>query len=105
MVVETPIIISARTAGTSTIGIKTALNTILEILNLSILLRPMATFFRLGVIFLFLGVMWSIFTYTRSRTLSSAAVMLIIFSLFSFLMGLLGEQLAQIRKLLARKGM
>lgn len=105
MVIETPIIINSRTAGTSTIGTQTALNTIWEILNLSILLRPMATFFRLGVFFLCLGIMWCTFTYLKSKILSSAAVMLIIFSLFSFLMGLLGEQLAQIRKLLARKGM
>ena len=104
LVVETPIEIVPRTAGESTIGTKTALDTIAEILHLSILLRPMTTFSRLGIMFLLLGTAWSIFTYLNSKTLSSAAVMLIIFAFFCFVLGLLGEQLAQIRRHLARRG-
>lgn len=101
LVLETAIEIAPRTAGKSTIGTKTALVTIAEILNLAILLRPMTTFFRLGMIFMLLGVIWSTFTYLHSTMISSAAVMLIIFGLFCFVLGLLGEQLSQIRRNIA----
>lgn len=101
LVSETPIEIAPRTAGKSTIGTKTALVTIAEILNLAILLRPMTTFFRLGLIFMFLGLAWSTFTYIHSTMISSAAVMLVIFGLFCFVLGLLGEQLCQIRRSIA----
>ncbi len=102
LVIETPIQVEARTAGASTIGTSTALVTIAEILNLAVLLRPMTTFFRLSGFFLFAGIGWSTFTYCKSGILSSAAVMLMIFGFFCFALGLLAEQLCQIRKRLAR---
>lgn len=102
LVIETPIIVEARAAGVSTIGTSTALITIAEILNLAVLLRPMTTFFRLGGVFLVAGIGWSTFTYCKSSILSSAAVMLMIFGFFCFVLGLLGEQLCRIRQHLAR---
>lgn len=102
LVMETPILVEARTAGKSTIGTRTFLVTVAEILNLAVLLRPMTTFFRLGSIFLLAGVGWSTFTYVKSNILSSAAVMLMIFGFFCFILGLLGEQLCQIRKKLSK---
>lgn len=101
LVVEIPILVEARLSGVSTIGTSTALVTCAEILNLAVLLRPMTTFFRMGVCFLFAGICWSTFTYCKSTILSSAAVMLIIFGFFCFALGLLGEQLCHIRKHLA----
>ncbi len=103
LVIETPIQVEARTAGVSTIGTSTALVTVAEILNLAVLLRPMTTFFRLGIFFLFAGIGWSTFTYCKSQMLSSAAVMLMIFGFFCFTLGLLGEQLCRIRMHLARR--
>ena len=103
LVIETPIQVEARTAGESTIGTSTALVTVAEILNLAVLLRPMTTFFRLGGIFLLVGICWSTFTYCKSEIISSAAVMLMIFGFFCFALGLLGEQLCCIRKNLARR--
>lgn len=104
LVMETPILVEPRTAGKSTIGTKTALVTVGEILNLAILLRPMTTFLRLGVIFVLLGILWGTFTYIKSRTVTPFAVMLLFLSCVCFMMGLLGEQLAKIRKSLVKKG-
>ena len=101
-VTETPIEIMPRNAGKSTIGTVTAMVTITEILNLSVLLRPLTTFFRFGIVFLVLGLIWGGYTYWNSNGLSSAAIMLFIFGFFCFILGLLGEQLSQIRKRLAQ---
>ena len=87
--------------GASTIGTRTAFVTIAEIMNLSVLLRPMTTFFRLGLFFGIFGIILSIFTYLKSSTITPAAVMMIMLGLVCFVLGLLGEQLSQIRKHLA----
>lgn len=102
LVKEVPIVVETRATGSSTISTKTALITLSEILNLSVLLRPLVTFSRLGIIFNILGLGWCIYTYCNSRSISSAAIMFIIFGFFCFTIGLLGEQLAQVRKRLAR---
>ena len=102
LVTEMPIEVAPRLAGKSTIGARTALVTIAEILNLAILLRPLTTFFRIGLFLVVLGLVWGIFIYVRSRTVTSTAVMLITLGGLSFMLGLLGEQLAQIRRRFAR---
>lgn len=102
LVSETAIEVVPRLAGKSTIGTRTALVTIAEILNLAILLRPLTTFFRLGIIFVLLGLGWGIFVYVKSRLVTSSAVMFLMLGVLSFMLGLLGEQLSQIRRRLAR---
>lgn len=101
LVSRTEIEVAPRRAGKSTIGTRTALVTLAEILNLAILLRPMTTFFRISLIFFLLGLGWGAYIYFRARIINSASVMLIMLSAVSFILGLLGEQLAQIRKILA----
>ena len=103
LVLETPIFIEARTAGKSTIGTRTALVTVTEILNLAVLLRPLTTFLRLGIFFVLLGVIWGTFIYMHSTVITSSAVMFIVLGMLSFMLGLLCEQLSKIRKLLAKK--
>ena len=51
---------------------------------------------------LLLGIAWGVFTYCRSWTVTSTSVMLIVMSVLSFMLGLLCEQLSQIRRKLAR---
>ena len=102
LVTETPIEIAPRTAGKSTIGTKTAIITLAEILNLAVLLRPLTTFFRLSICFGVLGIAHAAFTYIRSWTVTSAAVMLLVMGVLSFMLGLLCEQLSQIRRSQAR---
>ena len=103
LVSRTEIEVAPRLAGKSTIGTRTALVTLAEILNLAILLRPMTTFCRIALMFALLGLAWGVFIYCKSRTITSASVMMILLGAVSFILGLLGEQLAQIRKTLARQ--
>jgi hypothetical protein len=102
LVTETPIEIAPRTAGKSTIGTKTAIITLAEILNLAVLLRPMTTFFRIAVYFLVSGVCWGLVTYIRKSTITSVSVMFIMLGVMSIMLGLLCEQLSQIRRKLAK---
>ena len=95
--------VEPRLGGKSTIGTRTALVTLAEILNLAILLRPMTTFCRLAMTFVLLGLAWGLFIYYKSRRVTSASVMLIMLGAVSFILGLLGEQLAQLRKTLAKR--
>jgi glycosyltransferase involved in cell wall biosynthesis len=103
LVSRTEIEVAPRLAGKSTIGTRTALVTLAEILNLAILLRPLTVFFRIGLVFVLLGLAWGTFIYIKSRTITSAAVMMIMLGVLSFILGLLGEQLAQIRRKLAKR--
>ena len=102
LVTETPIEVAPRTAGTSTIGTKTAIITLAEILNLAVLLRPQTTFCRLALFFIVLGIAQGAFTFIRSYLVTSTAVMLIVMGVLSFMLGLLCEQLSQIRRKLAK---
>ena len=102
LVTETPIEIAPRTAGKSTIGTRTAIITLAEILNMAVLLRPQTTFCRLALIFMILGLAHGTFTFIRSYIVTSTAVMLIVMSVLSFMLGLLCEQLSQIRRKLSK---
>ena len=104
LVSETAIEVAPRISGKSTIGTRTALVTVAEILNLAILLRPLTVFFRIGLFFVLSGLAWGGYVYFKSRLITSAAVMLLTLGMLSFMLGLLGEQLSQIRRRLAQTG-
>ena len=103
LVAEVPIEIAPRKAGKSTIGTKTAIITLAEILNLAVLLRPLTTFCRLAALFFVLGLGWGIFIYIRASVVTSLTVMLIMLGVLSVMLGLLCEQLSQIRLANARQ--
>lgn len=101
LVLEENIEINSREAGTSTIGIHTAVNTLYEILNIVILFNPMKVFLPPAFLFMLTGFIWGVFIFFRGKGLSVGANFLIICGLIFFLMGLLAEQIAQIRSLCA----
>ncbi len=98
LVVECPIVISERRAGKSTISTMTAVDTILQIFNIVMVFNPMRIFLPLGGILMLLGIVWAIPFLVRGSGLSTAALMFVITGLLLVMMGLLAEQLAQIRK-------
>jgi glycosyltransferase involved in cell wall biosynthesis len=97
-VLETPIGIKARTAGESTIGARTAFETIMEILNVVILFNPMRVFLPIAILATLTGVLWDLQFLFTGRGLSIGASMLIIAGVIFFSIGLITEQLSQIRK-------
>lgn len=97
-VIEEPISIKPRTAGISTIGARTAIETIMEIVNIVILFNPMKVFLPVSILFVTAGVLWDIPIFLRGDGVSVGAVLLIICGLMFFFFGLIAEQISLIRK-------
>lgn len=98
LVLEHPININPRIEGESTIGVRTAFDTIMEILNVVILFNPMRIFVPLSIAFVTLGLGWGVQFLVSGRGLSIGAAMLISIGIVFFTIGLISEQLSQLRK-------
>lgn len=98
LVLEEPINIKPRTAGESTICTLTAVETVKEILNIVILFNPMRVFFPLAMVSMLAALAWGIPIALRGRGVSTGAMLGFTTGLLFFFLGLLAEQLSQIRK-------
>ena len=98
LVLETPINIKPRVAGESTISAHTAFETVMEILNVVILFNPMRVFLPVAAVFILGGVLWEGQFLLTGRGVSIGANLLIISGILFFALGLITEQLSQIRK-------
>ena len=97
-VTETPITVAPRRDGKSTINTMTALDTLLQIINIVMVFNPMRIFLPIGGVMILLGFLWAIPFLIRGSGLSSVSMMAMTAGLLLIMMGLLAEQLAQIRK-------
>ena len=98
LVTETPISVAQRLGGKSTISTKTALDTMLQIINIVMVFNPMRIFLPIGGALIVFGILWAIPFLVRGSGLSSVSMMAMTAGLLLIMMGLLAEQLAQIRK-------
>lgn len=98
LVTETPIKVEPRRSGKSTINTITALDTMLQIINIVMVFNPMRIFLPMGGVLILLGILWAIPFLIRGSGLSSVSMMAMTAGLLLIMMGLLAEQLAQIRK-------
>ncbi|NMA11856.1 MAG: glycosyltransferase family 2 protein [Chloroflexi bacterium] len=98
LVVEEPINIQPRLEGSSTINTMTALETVLQIINIVMLFNPLKIFLPIGIILIILGLIWALPFLVQGSGLSTAALLLITTGMISIMLGLIAEQLAQIRK-------
>jgi len=98
LVLEEPIRIRERIAGNSTIGIQTAFQTIMEIINIVILFNPMKIFLPLSTLCIIITGIWGIPLVLQGRGISIGTLLGVILSILLFLLGLIAEQLSQIRK-------
>lgn len=98
LVTETPIEVVPRLSGKSTINTMTALDTLLQIINIVMVFNPMRIFLPVGGIMIVFGILWAIPFLVRGSGLSSVSMMAMTAGLLLIMMGLLAEQLAQIRK-------
>jgi len=97
LVLETPIKIKERLGGKSTIGVHTAFETIMEILNVIILFNPMKVFLPISVVFILLGLGWGIPIMLKGNGVSVGSSFMLITGIITFLLGLIAEQLSAIR--------
>lgn len=98
LVLEESIRIKVRAAGESTIGARTAFETIMEILNVVILFNPMRVFLPVALFFGLAGTIWEAQFLLTGRGVSIGANLLIVSGIIFFTLGLVTEQLSQMRK-------
>lgn len=98
LVLEQPINIKPRTAGVSTISTLTAIETVKEILNIVILFNPQRVFFPIAILSILAALIWGVPIALRGRGVSTGAMLGFTTGLLFFFLGLIAEQLSQIRK-------
>lgn len=98
IVLEEPIQVVQRQNGKSKITMNTAFETILEIINISVLFNPLRVFLPLTFFFLILGFGWSLKIVLEGKGVSVGGSLLIVLGILCFLIGLVAEQLSFIKK-------
>jgi glycosyltransferase involved in cell wall biosynthesis len=98
LVLEQAVNIKPRKAGVSTISTLTAIETIEEILNIVILFNPMRVFLPIALFGIVLAIVWGVPIIMKGRGVSVGALLSFVSGVLFFCLGLLAEQLSQIRK-------
>jgi glycosyltransferase involved in cell wall biosynthesis len=98
LVLEEPIIVISRLKGKSTIGMETAFQTVMEIINIVILFNPAKIFLPLSAIFLITGLAFGIPIMVAGRGVSTGSLLGIFAGIIFFLLGLIAEQLSLLRR-------
>jgi hypothetical protein len=98
IVLEEPIQVFERQNGKSKITLNTAFETILEIINITVLFNPLRVFLPLTLFFLILGFGWSLRIVLLGNGVSVGGSLLIVLGILCFLIGLVAEQLSFIKK-------
>ena len=97
-VLEVPVKVLPRVNGKSKITINTAFDTVMEIINITVLFNPLRVFLPLSLMFLLLGIIWSFKIVLDGKGVSVGGSLLIVMGILSLLMGLIAEQLSFIKK-------
>jgi glycosyltransferase involved in cell wall biosynthesis len=98
LVMEVPIKVNDRLKGESTIGIQTAFETLLEIINIIVLFNPMRIFLPVSIVTFLISLAWGIPIILKGNGVSTGALLGFVSALIFFFLGLIAEQLALIRK-------
>lgn len=98
LVLEKPISIKPRKHGKSTISFKTAVETIIEIMNIVVLFNPMKIFLPISLISIAAGLIWGIPFILQGKGVSAGMFLAIITGIIFFFLGLIAEQLSMLRK-------
>ena len=98
-----PVEVRGRSGGESTIGIGTAFETALSILDVIMLFNPARIFLPASAVFVVAGFVWALPYFFMGRGLSVGGLLLILVGVLTFFFGLIAQQIALIRKeLIAR---
>jgi glycosyltransferase involved in cell wall biosynthesis len=98
LVLETPITIRQRVKGKSKIGMQTAFQTIMEVINIVILFSPIKIFLPLSILCFLVGFIWGLPLMIQGRGISIGAMLGISSGLILFMLGLIAEQLSWLRR-------
>jgi hypothetical protein len=92
-----PIVVYPR-KGKSTVSLSTGFETIILILRIMTLFDPLRIFLPLSGILCCAGILWGIPYALQSRGVSVGALLLLVAGLLTFVLGLLSDQIASLRK-------
>lgn len=93
-----PISANVRQGGKSSIRVTMdGTKFIILIFRMVSLFKPLKVFVPVSIFLLLSGVLWSVKTYTGTKMISSLGAMLLLSGIFIFIMGLLTDQMAEIR--------
>ncbi len=98
LVIEEDIDVRPRISGNSTVNTMTAIDTLLEIINIVALFNPSKIFLPTGLVFIVFGLVWGLPFILRDEGVSVGTMLLLISGLIFFLMGLVAEQISMIRR-------
>ncbi len=98
LVLEEPIQVRQRQGRASTVGARDALGTVRAVVNMAMLFHPLNLFFPAAVTLAVLGMAWTVRCYLINRVVSQGAAVLLLSALFTLLLGLVAEQLADLRR-------
>jgi glycosyltransferase involved in cell wall biosynthesis len=97
LVMEHPIKVSSRKAGQSTINTFTAFETVMQVLNISLMFNPLRVFLPISAACILAGLGWGLPIILLGRGVSVGAMLAIVTGLLFFVLGLLASQLSAIR--------
>ena len=98
LVLEQNINIKPRMAGKSTITIYTAIETIMEILNMAVLFNPLRIFLPISFLCIAFGFIWGItILIIVGHGISVGAMLAIVTGIIFFVLGLLANQISALR--------
>jgi len=97
LVLEHPITIKQRASGKSKVNTFTAIQTVMEIINIGMLFNPLRIFLPLSIFCIGFGFAWGIPIMLRARGVSVGAMLAIVTGLLCFFFGLIAEQLSAVR--------
>ncbi len=98
LVVEHPVTVDRRSTGRSSVTTRTAFETLMSILTIITLFNPLRVFLPLATASFVAGVLWGAPIVFLGRGVSVGSMLGITTGLILFGLGLIAEQLAQIRK-------
>ncbi len=97
-VIEVPVQVLERAGGASKISTLTAFETMLEIINIVMLLKPLRIFLPASIFCIAVGILWGIPFIAMGHGVSVGSMLAIVTGLVLFMVGLVAEQLSLIRK-------
>lgn len=97
-VLEEPITIKSRISGVSTIGTKTAIETVREIFNLVILFNPLNIFLPVSMFLFICSITWGATFVIEGKGITVGTMLGFVLSVLTLSIGLLAEQISNIRK-------
>ena len=97
-VVEVPVETRPRQGGRSTINTMTAVDTLLEIVNVLMWFKPLKIFLPLAFLLVLAGVAWAVPFLLAGTGMSAASLLAILSGMIVGMLGFLAEQLAYLRR-------